>query len=176
MVYQDKLKTNDDKTEFLIIWSIARRQLHKINHRSVRVGTVDVKPVSQVRNPGAWFDSHFTVSAHISKSCSAAFFWPHNIKIISQYLPREKLEMVLYAFVNSRIDYSNGLLYGIPDREIAKLQWVQNAAATLLTSSRKYNHITPVLLTDLHWLPVRYRINFKLLLLTQFFVEWHQPT
>ena len=59
----------------------------------------------------------------------------------------------------------NGLLYGLPDCEIIKLQRLQNAAARLLTSSRKYDHITPVL-QELHWLPVRYRIHFKILLLT----------
>ena len=42
---------------------------------------------------------------------------------------------------------------------------MQNAAARLLTSTRKYDHITPVL-HELHWLPVRYRIHFKILLLT----------
>ena len=57
------------------------------------------------------------------------------------------------------------LLYGLPDCEIAKLQRVQNAAARLLMSCKKYDHITPVLI-NLHWLPVRYRINFKILLLT----------
>ena len=80
---------------------------------------------------GAWFDSHFTMSTHISMSCSAAFFWLHNIKRISQFLPRDKLEMVLHAFVTSRIDYCNGLLYGLPDCEIA-LRRVQKAAARLL--------------------------------------------
>ena len=70
--------------------------------------------------------------------------------------------MVLHAFVASRIDYCNGLLYGLP--EISKLQRVQSAAARLLTSSRKYDHM-PVL-NDLHWLPVKYRIHFKILLLT----------
>ena len=73
--------------------------------------------------------------------------------------------MVLHAFVTSRIDYCNGLLYGLPDCEIAKLQRVQNAAARLPLSCKKYNHITPILIS-LHWLPVRYRINFKILLLT----------
>ena len=56
------------------------------------------------------------------------------IKRISHFLPRDKLEMVLHAFVTSRIDYCNGLLYGLPDCEIAKLQRVQNAAARLLMS------------------------------------------
>ena len=62
--------------------------------------------------------------------------------------------MILHAFVTSRIDYCNGLL-----------QRVQNAAARLLMSCKKYDHIMPVLI-NLHWLPVRYRINFKILLLT----------
>ena len=73
--------------------------------------------------------------------------------------------MVMHAFVTSRIDYCNGLLYGLPDCEITKLQRAQNAAARLLTSSRKYDHITPVL-HELHWLPVKYRVHFKILLLT----------
>ena len=93
-------------------------------------------------------------------SCSAAFFWLHNIKRISQFLPRDKLEMVLHAFVTIRIDYCNGLLYGLPDCEIAKLQRVHNAAARLLMSCKKYNHFTLILI-HLDWLPVRYRINFK---------------
>jgi len=72
--------------------------------------------------------------------------------------------MVLHAFVTSRIDYCNGLLYELPDCEIAKLQRVQNAAARLLLPCRTYDHITLVLI-NLHWLPERYRINFKILLL-----------
>ena len=47
--------------------------------------------------------------------------------------------MVLHAFVTSRIDYCNGLLYGLPDCEIAKLQRVQNAAATILDKNVKKN-------------------------------------
>ena len=162
-MYRDKLKINDHKTEFLVIGST--QQLLKIHHCSVRVGTIDIKPVKVARNLGAYFDPHFSMSTHISMSCSAAFFWLHNIKRISQFPPRDKLEMVLHAFVTSTIDYCNGLLYGLPDCEIAKLQRVQNAAARLLMSCKKYDCITPVLI-NLHWLPVRYRINFKILLLT----------
>ena len=100
----------------------------------------DIKPVKVARNLCPWFDSHFSMSTHISTSCSAAFFWLHNIKRISQFLPRDKLEMVLHVFVTSRIDYCNGLLYGLPNYEIAKSQRVQNAAARLLMSCKKYDH------------------------------------
>ena len=83
-MYQDKLKINDDKTEFLMIGS--RQQLLKIKPCTIRVGTIDIKPVSEVRNLGSWFNSNFSMSTHISKSCSAAFFWLHNIKRISKFL------------------------------------------------------------------------------------------
>ena len=65
----------------------------------------------------------------------------------------------------SQEELTYGLPFVLPDCEITKLQRVQNAAARLPSSSRKYDHIMPVL-HDLHWLPVKYRIHFKILLLT----------
>ena len=126
-MYQDKLKINDDKTEFLIIGS--KQQLLMTNPCSIRVGFTNIKPVSEVRNLGSWFDSNFSMSTHISKSCGAAFYWLHNIKRISRFIGKEKLEMVLHAFVTSRIDYCNGLLYRLPDCEIVKLSAKQAAAS-----------------------------------------------
>lgn len=67
------------------------------------------------------------------------------------------------AFSEERV--CNSLLYGLPDVHIAKLQRVQNAAARLVVGLPRFCHITPVL-CDLHWLPIRYRIHFKILLLT----------
>ena len=64
-----------------------------------------------------------------------------------------------------RIDSCNSLLYGLPDLQISKLQRIQNSAARLVTRSRTYDHVTPIL-PNLHWLPIRSRIDFKILLLT----------
>ena len=61
----------------------------------------------------------------------------------------------------SRLDYCNSLCHGINEGLLNKLQHIQNAAARLVTDTRKYDHITPVL-RDLHWLPIRQRIIFKL--------------
>ena len=46
------------------------------------------------------------------------------------------------------------MLYGVGDRLLKKLQDVQNAAVRVVTGTKKFDHITPVL-RDLHWLPVR---------------------
>ena len=67
----------------------------------------------------------------------------------------------MHAFVSSRLDYCNSLLYGVSDELLQKLQVIQNAAARVVTGARKFDHITPVL-HEVHWLPVRQRIRFKL--------------
>ncbi len=74
-------------------------------------------------------------------------------------------EMLINAFMTSRLDYCNALSGGCSARLINKLQMVQNAAARVLTRTRKYDHISPVLSTR-HWLPIKYRIDFKILLIT----------
>ena len=71
----------------------------------------------------------------------------------------------LHAFVTSRLDCGNSLLYGIPISSIRKLQQVQNSAARLITKTKKYDHITGIL-QNLHWLPISERIKYKLLLIT----------
>ena len=64
------------------------------------------------------------------------------------------------------MDYCNSVLYGANDTgALGKLQLIQNNAARIVSLRRKYDHITPVL-QDLHWLPVKHRINFKILLMT----------
>ncbi len=78
-------------------------------------------------------------------------------------LPEKSRETVIHAFITSRLDYCNSLLYGISKSQVARLQLVQNAAAKFLKNGRKFDHVTPIL-RALHWLPVHFRIEFKILL------------
>ena len=158
----DKLILNDDKTDFILKVS---RLLKKSAVNTIRVGDCDVSKVSVMRNLGAWFDDQLTMVVHITKISSAAFYHLHNIRRIRKYLSMDAAATLIYSFVSSRIDYCNSLLYGVPKCHIEKLQRVQNAATRLVVMQGKFCHITPVL-HQLHWLPVSFRINFKILPLT----------
>ena len=67
--------------------------------------------------------------------------------------------------IHSRLDHCNALYVGLPLGLMRKLQMVQNAMARLLSGVRKFQHISPTL-AMLHWLPICFRIDFKVLMLT----------
>ena len=67
----------------------------------------------------------------------------------------------MHAFINSKLDFCNSLLHGLPKYEINKLQSGQNAAARVIACLRKFDHISYTL-KELHWLPVEQRITFKI--------------
>ena len=160
---ENKLKLNDDKTEALII--LPSRQVHKRSIFQVKVGDCPVSVNTHARNLGIIFDDTLSMKEQINavvKSCNIQL---RSIGNIRKYLSSEAATNLIHAFITSRLDNGNSLLFGLPDYLIEKLQRIQNNAARILTRAAKYEHITPVL-QDLHWLPVESRIKFKILLLT----------
>ena len=102
---------------------------------------------------------------HNNSICKSSFYHLRNIARIRKYISIKTSEILVHAFITSKLDHCNSLLFGLPKNLLNKLQAVQNAAARLITLTRKHDHITPILI-DLHWLPVADRIKFKILLLT----------
>ena len=98
-------------------------------------------------------------------SLSFSFYYLHNISRIRKFLSLEDTKTLVHAFVTSRVDYCNSLLYGIPASHLNKVQRVLNATARLVCRALRYCRITP-LMRELHWLPIRQRIHFKMLLFT----------
>ena len=78
------------------------------------------------------------------------------------------------SFIHSRVDYCNSLFYGLTNYSIHRLQKVQNIAARIVIRSVHSSYITPVL-KSLHWLPVNYRINFKIFCTTHRALSLHEP-
>ena len=156
------LACNPEKTEILHLSSrFTTRQIIP----GITVGGHFIEPSSAARDLGVTVDSHLQMSKHINNVCKSAFLSIRNISRIRRNLDRESCEKLVHAFVTSKLDSCNSLLIGLPEAEIAKLQRVQNSAARLITGTKKANHITPVL-QGLHWLPVKSKIIFKILIIT----------
>ena len=156
------LLLNSDKTEILLIGPENITQ-NLVDYNLQLDGCTVTS--STVKNLGVILDSNLSFENHISHVTKTAFFHLRNIAKLRNMLPVPDAEKLVHAFMTSRLDYCNALLGGCPASSINKLQVVQNAAARVLTRSRKYDHITPIL-QSLHWLPIKFRISYKILLLT----------
>ena len=77
--------------------------------------------------------------------------------------------------VGSRLDFCNSLLAGTSVSNLTRLQIVQNTLARVVAQKSRFCHITPVL-SDLHWLPVRHRISFKIATITFRVLQSQQPS
>ena len=110
-------------------------------------------------------DSIFNMSEHITSVCQSCYFHLRNIGKIRPYLDSDTAAQIIHSFVTSKLDYCNSLLYKLPDNSLDRIKKVQNTAVRIITLCPIQNSITPHLKT-LHWLPVRLRIEFKILLLT----------
>ena len=165
-----KLMMNQEKT---IIIQLTRQNDDIFTGTfSISGANIPVTPVA--RNLGVLWDSRLSMKAHVNQICLASYIHISNISAIRRMLTKEAAETLVHAFVSSRLDYCNSLLYRLPASTLNKLQLIQNHAARVVTGARKYDRITPVL-RKLHWLPMSQRIIFKLLTLTYQAVHGQAP-
>jgi len=159
-----RLQLNPSKTE--VIWFGTKASLKKMENMdlALHVGNDVIKPTSVVRDLGVLLDSELSMKKHIAKVASVCFYHLRRLKQVRRILGQQTTTSLVSAFVLSRLDYCNSVLAGLPKSSIAPLQRVQNAAARLICGLRSRDHVTPAL-SQLHWLPVAYRITYKLCIL-----------
>ena len=156
------LKLNASKSNLLIFSPQNIRDQVYID--KVYLGNNIFIPVSfDAMNLGVKLDSQLTFSPQISMILTQSYRDISNIGKIRKYLTTNDIKCLVHAFVVSRIDNCNSVLYGLPDYEINRLQMLQNSCARLIYGRKKYDHVSD-LFYELHWLPVKQRIIFKILL------------
>ncbi|KAK6175889.1 hypothetical protein SNE40_014266 [Patella caerulea] len=161
---QNFLKLNDEKTEYLVIGS--KHNLSKLDDDlSIRVGETSITNSTAARNIGAIFDSNMNMESQINNVCKVGYFHLRNIAKIRKFITIDATKTLIQALVISRLDNFNSLLLIVPNKSLDRLQKLQNLAARLISGCSRYDHITPILF-NLHWPPITYRIEYKILLFT----------
>ena len=158
------LKLNSDKTELLISINKNKQQPTQAKN-DIIIGGESIAPSLSIRNLGAYFNVPMDHKDFISSKCKAGWYTLHNIKRVRSLLTREACETLINAYVTSKLDYCNCLLYGVPAKMLERLQKVQNSAAKTIARVPRRDHVTPIL-ADLHWLPIKQRVEYKILLYT----------
>ena len=127
------LKINDTKMEFLFVGS--RQQLSKVQLESVTVQDSEIS----VRNLGACL-----MGIHVSKVCSKALRDLYSIRPIRKYLSEDATKVLVHAFVTSRLDYCNYLLFGFQHTNVIRCRgFLAAAAARIVCLVPKFSHHTP---------------------------------
>jgi hypothetical protein len=159
-----RLQLNAKKSE--IIWFGTASNLHKLDIADMRLkfGTDVIEPAEVVRDLGVYLDSELSMRQHISRLTRSCFYHLRRLRPICRLLGHDVTQRLVSAFVLSRLDYCNALLAELPAATLAPLQRVQNAAARLVLGLGPSDHITGAFI-QLHWLPIKYRIAYKLCLL-----------
>jgi len=157
-----RLRLNASKTH--VIWFGSSQLLDNTDIREVPVTSARVTVSDTARDLGVIIDSRLAMADHVAAVCRSCYYQLRQLRSVARSLSAEAVKEVVHAFISSRLDYCNSLVTGVNDgllRPVRRLQSVQNAAALLVTGTRRCEHIT-LALRQLHWLPVRQRIQYKL--------------
>ena len=137
---QNMLRSNAEKTEVVLFKS---RFTKTPNIEKLFFDSTVIELTEKVRDLGVILDKNLTPTYHINETCRKATNAIRSIGRIRKYLTNKNLKLLVNALVISRLDYCNSILYGLPKRELDKLQRVQNTAARLITGTKQYDHIKP---------------------------------
>ena len=128
------------------------------------VGT-SVALSNKVKLLGVTLDRHLTFDSHIMQVCRSAHFHTRALCHIWNIISNDTVKSVAQALVSSRLDYANSILFGVSKQNITKLQRSQNTLARVVMRSRRYDSAT-IQLQQLHWLPIKQMIDFKICVLS----------
>ena len=137
----------------------------------------DCIPYSRsARNLGIILDTTLSFTHQISNIIKSVNFILYTIKIIRPSISTEIAKLLITSLILPKLDYCNSIINGIPDYLLHKLQLLQNSAVRLIYNINKFSrtHISPYM-KILHWLPIKYRIIYKICMLTHHATHHSQP-
>ena len=169
----NSLALNNSKSEAIFFCSSQLRR-HIAGIQSVDVAGTNVTVSDTIKTLGVILDNKLSFDNQIKALCKSCYFHIKALRHIRPVLTVDSAKSIACSLVGSRLDYANSLFYGITITNINKLQRVQNNLAKLVTGC--YSVRSSELLYNLHWLPIKQRIDFKLATLTYKLLLHKQPS
>ena len=121
------VKLNDSKTELMLVTSKRSKHLHNLP-TSITIGNAQIPFKQSVKNLGFTLDCHLTMNAHVSNIARTCYYELRRLASIRRFLTSTATATLVSAFVLSRIDYCNSLLFGSTLDVTSHLQRIQNYA------------------------------------------------
>jgi len=142
----------------------------------VAVAGSDIKMSDHLKVLGVTLDSSMTFDTQVTATVRDCNFHLQSLRQLSGSLSHDVAQSVACAIIGSRLDYCNSLYYDMLKTNVQRLQRVQNAAARIVCQAPRRQHHSADLLKDLHWLPVRGRVDYKIAVLCYKAVKLQQPS
>ena len=159
---KNKLKMNTDKTEIMACGTIAKRK--QVNINAVIIGNESITLSDEVKDLGVYIDSSISFNQHVSYLRKICYFELRKISSIRPFISEQSAKQLAVSLILSKLDYCNCLFFDMSEENFYKLQLLQNHAARVVLKAKKRSSAS-ALLKDLHWLPVRQRVHYKIALL-----------
>ena len=169
-----KLKLNDGKTEIIIIRGNLRN-ISVADFGGMSFGDTQLVPCESAKNLGIVLDSSLCFRSHIESIVKTCNFHIRNLYMIKDFVNKKNLVSLVHSLIVSKVDYCNSLLIGLPNITLKKVQSVLNKAARLIFSLPPRVPTTSSLI-ELHWLPLKARIEYKICLITFKALKFNQPS
>ena len=132
-------------------------------------------PCESVKNLGDVLNSLLSFRSHIDSTAKTCNFHIRNLYMIKDFVNRKNLVTLVHSLAISKVDYCNSLFTGLPNVILKKVQSVLNRAARLIFNLPP-RVPTTTSLTELHWLPLRARIELKICLIIFKSPKFNQPS
>ena len=166
---------NPDKSEAILLGTTQRATYYS-HLTSVDLAACPVPLVSHVKILGVTLDNRLSFDRHVDAVCKSAYYHMRALRHFRSAITDDMAKSVACALIGSRLDYANSVLYGITQRNINRLQRVQNSMARVVARpSIPLSFGSTSLLYNLHWLPIDYRIKFKLAIITYNIIHSSEP-
>ena len=140
------------------------------------IGNDCIRFVDSAKNLGVVLDNILSFEIQINKIVKSSFSTIKKLSQVKGFLSKEDIQQLVSSLIFSLLDYCNSLYYGINSNLIKKLQHVQNCAAMLVSKRRIPAGCMDKVLTDLHWLKVKFRCIYKILLIVHSCIHGNAPT